>query len=328
MADNSSILDFLKGVNPADAIPFGAATTPEGSTTALSGMLGGIMSIPKKLVQNSQHSLDTGTYDPKVPMEAAMSLAGMGAPAAEAGAAGIFGGKLARTADLKALQEAEQMRMGGKYPASVWGDTGWFRSPMDSKWRFEIPDNKMALKYMPNKEGERVFGSVDSLVSHPELKKAYPELFDYNMSSARDFSHRAGTGSFDHVDPIIADFAKPYVEVNAPNMGIGRSVAAHELQHGVQNLEGFTYGSNPSAYAQALENDMRNSSSGMRGYDFNKIKSYANDYYYRTAGEVEARNVQDRLDFSPHHRSMVTPWESQSVPYDQQLLIEALKGYK
>lgn len=323
--DNAAIIAALKGLSPQDQ----AAMQPETfANPAVQNILGSIATLPQRAIENSQHSLDTGTYDPAVPVEAATSLAGVGVPMAEAGAAGIFGGKLAQTADLKALNEAERMRMGGVHPANVWADTGWVKSPMDSKWKFEIPDNKMALKYMPTSEGDKAIGSVDSLVSHPELKKAYPQLFDYRMQLSKDSNVPTGTGMFQGAHPIISDIVSPEVVTNAPNMSVGRSVAAHELQHGVQDLEGFAYGADPRNYAQVLENDVKNSDFGMKNYDFNKIKSYADDFYHRTAGEVEARNVQNRLDFAPLHRKMVTPWESQDVPFNQQLLVEALKGYK
>src|SRR5271165_390793 len=105
--EKSSYLDALRGIDPAEAMPFGAGATPQGSPTALSGMLSGILSMPKHLMENSQFSVDTGNYDPKEPVQAVAMMAGMGAPAAEVGAAGIFGGKLAKTADLAKLEQAQ-----------------------------------------------------------------------------------------------------------------------------------------------------------------------------------------------------------------------------
>ncbi len=283
------------------------------------------MGMPKRLLGNSANALSTGVYNPAPPMEAAMTLAGVGAPAAEAGAAGIFGGKLAKTADLRALQEAEQMRMAGKHPADVWNDTGWMRSPMDSKWRFEIPDNKMALRTMPAVEGNTARGKVSTLVSHPELAKAYPEIQSQGMWIAKDSRSPTGSGGYNPIHDDLKGFLQPYSEINAPNMSVGRSVGAHELQHAVQDIEGFTFGGNPSQYAHILEQEGRKAG---HGYDHSELAKKADDFYKRTAGEVEARNVQKRLDYSPIERAAIPPWETQDVPFNKQLLIEALKDYK
>jgi hypothetical protein len=44
----------------------------------------------------------------------------------------------------------------------------------------------------------------------------------------------------------------------------------------------------------------------------------AHRLYERQAGEVEARNVQRRLDYSQSERADIAPWESQDVPYSNQ----------
>jgi hypothetical protein len=50
---------------------------------------------------------------------------------------GIFGGRMAKTADLNALARAERMAAENAPRESVWNETGWFQGP-DQKWRFEI----------------------------------------------------------------------------------------------------------------------------------------------------------------------------------------------
>jgi hypothetical protein len=46
----------------------------------------------------------------------------------------------------------------------------------------------------------------------------------------------------------------------------------------------------------------------------------AQDAYRRLAGEVEARNVQKRMDMTPDQRRATPPWATQDVPDDMQLL--------
>jgi hypothetical protein len=49
-------------------------------------------------------------------------------------------------------------------------------------------------------------------------------------------------------------------------------------------------------------------------------QSSAEDYYKRLAGEVEARNVQTRMNMTPEQRRAAPPWTTQDVPNDQQII--------
>ena len=58
----------------------------------------------------------------------------------------MFGGCLAKTADLNALKKAERMQARGADQAAIWKKTGWFRG-VDDKWRFEIPDDAITVRF-------------------------------------------------------------------------------------------------------------------------------------------------------------------------------------
>lgn len=330
MADNF-LINALKGVNPADAMPFGAAATPEGSPTALSAMLSGLFGMPKHLVEGAQNATPglrrqdvtdiPGKGQPNDPLyntsaDMAMALAGAGAPAAEAGAAGIFGGKLAKTADLRALNEAKLMALHGRLPDFVRLDTNWFRSPADHKWRFEIPDNNSRLKYMPTEEGDGAIANVGSLFQHPELFKAYPELQGNPAVLIKDSSKPTGHGLFEN--------GSGTVHVAAPNSNVGRSVMLHELNHGVQNIEGFSPGNNPAYYAHQIEKGLLKNPSIGAGYDFQTIKDQAYNLYRKTSGEVESRLVQKRADYTPEQRKRIAPYWDQDISYRNQVVFDPL----
>ncbi len=288
----------------------------------LGGVLGGIMNIPKDLIDASARDVyNLGDHtQPKESVgpafEAASLLAGGGIPMAEAGAAGIFGGRLAKTADLRALNEAKQMLAGGKYPDQILQDTGWFRGPADHKWRFEIPDNKMKLTVMPTGEGDRALASVNAFVNHPELFRAYPDLRSLSMEVTKDSRVPTGTGLFNSTK----------VQVNAPNADVATSVAAHELQHGVQGLEGFSFGADPSHYAGLIEKGLRTKPELLGGNGFMDVVNEAYPLYRKTAGEVEARNVQERLKWSPAERKAIPPWYTQDTPYRDQVHHDPVTG--
>ena len=277
-------------------------------------------SLPQRAIQNSQFALDTGAYDPQPTMEAAAQLTTGGMPVAEAGAAGIFGGKLARTADLKALSEAKQMAISGKHPEDVWNATGWFRSPADKQWRFEIPDNNLKINHMPVGEDDTVSSIyAHNLVNHPELFQAYPELKSVQTSVTKDSRFPTGYGLYQN------NGMGRSIGVPAPNSEAARSVMAHELQHGVQDLEGFSYGSDPSYYAGLIESGLKKRPDLLEGNKFRDVINQADKLYRGTAGEVEARNVQRRLDATPSNR-LIAPWYTQDTPYINQYHHDPVTG--
>lgn len=288
---------------------------------ATSGLINSIGSLPQRAIENSQYSLDTGNYDPSVPMETAVTLAGVGSPMAEKGAAGIFGGRLAKTADQAALSRAEEMAVAGADRGSIWNETGWFQGP-DKKWRFEIPDDNLMVRkgYGAGLEfgaGES-WGRFAPKIEHKDLTAAYPRKFDYlahdvNVGRGAEPQGRFmpnGAGrdeEFFYADkPVL-----PTLFVESPTTKQARSIAAHELQHAVQGEEGFAAGANPEMMRSHVAN-----TSAPPTYD----ELYS--LYQRAAGEVEARNVQARLNMTREERHARPPWETEDVPAHEQIVRE------
>jgi hypothetical protein len=282
----------------------------------------------------------------------------VGDGAASAGARetglGIFGGRLAKTADLEALARAQQMEAAGGLKHSIYDATGWFKDA-DNQWRFEIPDNNAVInskaaidkrvaahnqdateselasilahradslglpideaamhltnqlqrpipqrsidlakahtkedllaraKYLEGYDPTAAPLTVDEVVTHPELKAAYPDLFTrpYHRQGGADamFWHGA-------YDPGTDEF---FFSKHSP-ASMEPSTGLHELMHGVQAREGFAPGANMGDYSPASE-----------------LK------YHNSAGEVESRNVQIRKDFTPLQRKQRYPWMTQDV---------------
>lgn len=164
---------------------------------------------------------------------------GLAAPR-PAGSIGMFGGRLAKTADQAALAEAEKMAASGADRQAIWDATGWFQGP-DKKWRYEIDDS--AAKYKPDFEGK----TLPDAVRHDAAYQAYPWLAEVPASrnTLSDWrGERLANGTYDPVKGIsIHD-----------DLGTktGRSTALHEMQHGVQDKENFGQGYNPSEAAQDI----------------------------------------------------------------------------
>ena len=239
---------------------------------------------------------------------APLGLAGMMAPGAAAGAVGVFGGRLARTADQRALRRAEEMTAAGASRDDIWNQTGWFQG-QDGKWRFEIDDSPSRIeRWLTRASDQGVAGiplsaPTGEAFRHRALLQAYPDLAQTEFRLMRNPHETRGTGSY-HSGIGQADPTSQRVYVEGATPETQRRVALHELQHAIQEREGFTPGTSPRRLRDADPADS----------------------YRRTAGEVEARNVQTRMDMSPRERRAVPPWQSQDVPDADQILRQYGQG--
>jgi predicted GNAT family acetyltransferase len=103
--------------------------------------------------------------------------------------------------------------------------------------------------------------------------------------------------------------------------------------HGVQDIEGFATGGVPDTFKSSrYETDVWREAHRLANADEQSLlemtegaqKKYLaaarDNLYTRLAGETEARNVQNRRDFTPEQRRARPPWETQDVPDDQQIV--------
>lgn len=302
MASYTELLaQILGGRTPQAAFgttsPAEDAERPPNEAAGFGAAMGrALATLPQRAIQNSQYSLDSGTYDPAVPVEAAMTLTGTGAPFAEKGAAGIFGGKLAATADKSALGRAEEMAAKGSDRTNIWNDTGWFKGA-DNKWRFEIDDSKAAITPHVASEFERrsigdqvPVQNADRFMNHPEAHNAYPDLWRVNTRLEKG----GGYPYTPSANYTVRESGAEGIGLNADTLGRAKSLNMHELQHAIQNREGFASGAD--------------------------LHAVGRDAYNRSAGEVEAYNVQRRLDMTPAERKATPPWATEDVPFEQQIV--------
>ena len=151
-----------------------------------------------------------------------------------------FAGRMAKTANLGLLKKAQEMMGLGANKDAIWKDTGWFKD-VDGHWKFEIDDRGLGVRWGMD-------SGIDSdSLRHTELNKAYPEFrkimhkneFGPERGHFKPGENRESEGLFD-LDPEI------YTQ--GENEGINRSVAGHELQHAIQEREGFAKGGSPSMF--------------------------------------------------------------------------------
>jgi len=253
---------------------------------------------------------------------------------------GVFAGINAKTADLDKLDSARKMLTDGIPASEVLAKTGWTIGA-DGRWRFEIDDS---ASYMRGKKaflgapvrsdlsmGDLAGSGVDmqDVLQHQALFDAYPELRKTNVSAAR-FADRGGDYSPGDGSIRIAD------NLSGDN---ARSVMLHEIQHAIQEKEGFQPGGSASDFMGIEANDllMKKIAAEARINEINSrlrlakgdeymdllderralipnaqiddldILENAHSKYMRLMGETEARNVQARMNMGREERMRVPP---------------------
>lgn len=283
----------------------------------------------------------------------------------------MFLGPAAKTANKVALKAAEEMAAKGASREAIWNETGWFKG-VDDKWRFEIPDNKALFRGLPTpspqtheeflKQGGDTVGRQ---LIHDDLFAAYPEARGIGLNRIAAES-RGIKGMYQAGEN--GSMVRGQVDLIG-NRDLS-STLLHELQHAVQNVEGFARGGSVGEYASGpmfdqvakkLAADLSKEITGgvnhrpadilkdIRYAEPQRVRDIANTYgfstpedaldflriqdemrtpfgqYRRTAGEVEARNVQKRMDMTADQRRATPPWATQDVP-DELQIIRGLLG--
>lgn len=232
------------------------------------------------------------------------------------GPAFSFAGEQAATADQRSLATAKKRLAAGKSAESVRKATGWHQGT-DGKWRFEISDADASLRADTTgiHTAGQMFGwamkTKDSLplsdvLWHPALFAAYPSLAQVQVKFA-PLSGRID-GSFDPDTSTIT------VNANAdPRAAL--SILLHELQHGIQEVEGFAVGGTPQdkvlmPHVRKFYADNIDQFEG----ESHELVAMAKERAYRNlAGEVEARNTQARRGMTDEQRRATPPSQTADV---------------
>lgn len=221
-----------------------ALRAPSPVANVISGMARGAAELPKKVIEASENRRLGGDYDPSPAVEVALNLAGTGMPFAAKGAAGVFGGRLAKGADTAALKRAEEATAAGADRGTVWADTGWYQGP-DSKWKFEIPDQAASLREVDWGVKSRIAGHkpkpLDEVLDHPTLYENYPDMRKMEVHHHADPASGAWYTEAPK-DPTYIGSESIYIDMGGAG---SRDQLLHELQHAIQKREGFAAGAAP-----------------------------------------------------------------------------------
>lgn len=210
----------------------------------------------------------------------------------------MFLGVMAKNADRAALDRAKMMTMDGADRGRVLRETGWFKD-VDGHWKFETDDSMTKMTDAARERfvsGQTAEGRAADIFDHPQLYENYPQMADIPVRiepGATGYSGQYAGGS-------ITGEAGSSPEV--------RRLMLHELDHGVQGIEGFMRGATPSVFEDGAK----------YAYLRNPGES-AFDAYYRVAGEVAARNTERRAALPGSMRRVIHPLDTADVPVQDQI---------
>lgn len=245
-----------------------------------------------------------------------------------------------RNARMDNLSVARKMEEEKKDAKAIKMATGWERGA-DGKWRYEMPDAK--IKDTKNVGGGHIVkryeddmlwngGKLSKAIDAPELFKAYPQLKDVRIETDAIMNDMPSNGEYDSKTNTIT--------IHADELKYMNGILNHEIQHAIQDIEGFAKGGSPRLVrgevkkrfdevtkqikqlrAEGKEDEAKALIEKNRGLynayqkndDFNSYKSLA--------GEVEARNVQERMNMTPEERRKTLAESTEDVARKDQILL-------
>ena len=246
--------------------------------------------------------------------------------------------------------------------------TGWFKWA-DGKMRFEIDDSGAKLKdsniatvtneFLKSKFPDKFWKisnykleetlnnkdykelqwlkssntqtKVSDYLDHPELFKQYPSLKDVKVS-VNEVDYKSDWASYNPNTNTIILYPKYGDKID-------KSSLLHEIQHAIQEKEGFARGGSvegmmKNTKAEELAGKLieleriwkKNSQEYLnirKQFDSEKpsisqVEAY--DNYKSLAWEVEARNVQTRISLSWKQRTLQSPLSTEDVPRSKQIV--------
>ena len=210
-------------------------------------------------------------------------------------------GTLAATANMQALAQAVDMEKHNRSAEEIWNKTGWVKG-RDGRWRFEIPDNLNKITFTELEKDETC--SLGEVYDNPKLYEAYPVLKDMRVRLSSDLPDDT-SGRF-NLDGITLNQKKLK---DSPEQV--KETLVHEIQHAIQQEEGFASGGNASTRRQLLKkakqkiwdmNQEINAIEGGREYVVAQDKAFrlmisddATDESYQTA-QQDFERARDALD--------------------------------
>lgn len=194
-----------------------------------------------------------------------------------------YAGEKAKNADKAALNTAKEMEKNGADAETIRQKTGWFRGA-DGKWRWEIDDSDAETDtkwgFLRNPDAKRyneLFEKVylhdtataedlnelqildknlkgvrksplylDEIVRHDKLFEAYPTLRDVKVRFEANTGNKEGSYHPEENEFVLRTGLKLEPEKL-------KNTLIHEIQHAIQEQEGFARGTNPGYWDEMIQ---------------------------------------------------------------------------
>lgn len=245
-----------------------------------------------------------------------------------------------RTIRMDNLSVAKDMEKNKKKAKAIKAATGWERGA-DGKWRYEMPDAKIkdtmdvggghiVKRYEDDMlwNGGKLFDVIDA----PELFKAYPQLKGVRIDTDAIMNDMPSHGEYDSKTNTIT--------IHADELKYMNDILNHEIQHAIQGIEGFATGGSPTTIrgevkkrfnevtkqikqlrAEGKEDEAKALIEKNRGLYDAYMKNDDFNSYKSLAGEVEARNVHERMNMTPEERRKTLAESTEDVARKDQIFL-------
>lgn len=264
-----------------------------------------------------------------------------------------------RTIRMDNLSVAKDMEKNKKKAKAIKAATGWERGA-DGKWRYEMPDVILRdPKVWINKKTLTLSDIVekpnDLFKEYPELFDAYPELKDVKIQKGRakmggSYYNNTITLNLGYIREAIKSGWDTYYKTSTRLLKMS---LVHEIQHYIQEKEGFAQGGNSEmivdknaldaidklrAEKEAVAKEfyaMSPDEQQKKKYEINdrynnltkqiekleKSSRIGYEGYKRLSGEVEARNVSDRMNMTSEERRKTLAESTEDVARKDQIFL-------
>lgn len=170
-------------------------------------------------------------------------------------------------------------------------ETGVYRGP-DGKLRYEIDDS--AAEYFPGETTANYY--ISDLLNHPELYRNYDDVGTV-LLRAEPMDGYAGY----HTPETPTQYEKIVLTDNVfSNPKEGKSTLLHEIQHSIQDREGFDLGANKNTAGLYMDSYLKNLDSKISQGKLNKYKHLRQDR--EVASKADVINYFDRIYRSDNPR--------------------------
>lgn len=212
----------------------------------------------------------------------------------------------------RAMEHAERLRAKGASEGVIWAETNKMLAGTDyagvsygadGKPRFELTDHTSRVR--PGALDKSGHGFQGEFLVHPKIYDAMPEARFLVVQKGGQ-----GSGGYTGDKVLIGDkhFAKTAFLGRPQAKPTARGVNLHELQHHVQDVEGFAPGGSPRDFEKQFPGPQNEGT--RRGM------------YTALAGEVEAENTRERANLTAEERRQSHPTRTAKLKRSEQIVTD------